>query len=339
MRAIKKSGYIFVAILCSGDALSQEICGLRDARFDRLFSDGFDPLSEFEMGPPEEMVEIPALGITPNLKITYPPQGAVLSKGKIQVLGTIEGSLNTGVSVSGLRAYIQGDSFMTPPFYVDSDVGSLEVTATTMDGITTTTSIDVSVSELPAEVNFWSDNPVGFSPLPVRFKIGLPGTIQSGSVALDFDGDGIIDYAGGIASEIPIFNYSSPGVYLAVAHIAIDGAQPIPMTTNVMVLSFTEQRQLLCGVYAYLRDGIIRKDPASAVHALTKLTRNRLGPLIHAFGDTAPVIASKLGILADGVIGIDNAEIISVRDHEGSLRGYSVRFQRDHDGVWRIVSM
>jgi len=65
----------------------------------------------------------------------------------------------------------------------------------------------------------------------------------------------------------------------------------------------------------------------------------RLSPLFTVLGSRMPTAAANLGPIADGLIGLDSADVIAVRDRIAEVDGYPIHFVRDAKGVWRIDAM
>lgn len=319
---------------------AQEACGLQDANFDTIFVDGFEsPAPGGGIGPPASTVPPPTLGIAPSVTITWPTTGAVLPKGKVQVVGTVTGPVNTGVAIGDNRAYVQNGVFVTPEITLDSTVTSLTATATTMDGLSASANLAVSVSTAEPDATLTTATPVGFSPLPVRFRLGVKNGLTLQSVSVDFDSNGSIEFTGSTTGDIPTFTYPAPGTYTATATLTFSGHAPVAVTHRVIVLALADQRTAICSTYAHLRARLIAQDAQGAGYALMGKLKARLMPLFNALGSTMPSVAANLGVLADGLIGFDTADLTAVRDLTTEVRGYPIHFTRDGKGVWRIDAM
>lgn len=329
-----------VSCLIGASAQAQEVCGLQDVNFDTIFVNGFDPATTGGgIGPPALTMPPPTLGITPTIAITWPTAGTVLPGGKVQVVGTVTGSVNTGVSVAGTRAYVHNGVFVTPEVTLDTSATSLAATATTMDGLTASTNVAVSVTATEPDASLGTATPVGFSPLPVRFRLDVKSGLTLQSVAIDFDGNGSTDYTGTTAGDLPLFTYPVPGAYTATANLTFAGHAQVTVKSRVMVVALAEQRTAICSTYAHLRARLTAQDVSGAGYALMGGLKSRLTPLFTALDTRMPSVAANLGTLADGLIGFDAADVTAVRDLTSEVRGYPVHFARDANGVWRIDSM
>lgn len=326
--------------LAASSAQAQEACGLQDVNFDTIFVNGFDPATTGGgIGPPATTIAPPTLGITPTIAITWPTAGTILPGGKVQVVGTVTGSVNTGVAVFGTRAYVHNGVFVTPELVFDPTVSSLSATATTMDGLTASANVAVSATASEPDASLGTSTPVGFSPLPVKFRLDVKSGLTLQSVAVDFDGNGNTDYTGAAAGDLPLFTYPAPGAYTATANLSFVGHPSTSVTHRVIVVALADQRTAICSTYAHLRARLSAQDATGAGYALAERLKTRLTPLFTALGVRMPSVAANLGTLADGLIGFDAADITAVRDLTSEVRGYPVHFVRDANGVWRIDSM
>ncbi len=293
----------FVAVgLLHATAQAQEICGLQNANFDTLFAHGFDlPTTGGGLGPSQGTTNAPTLGVTPTIAITWPTAGTVLPGGKVQILGTVTGSTNTGVAVAGIRAYVHNGVFVTPELTIDSTATSLTAAATTIDGFSASASVAVTVSTAAPDATLSTATPVGFSPLPVSFRLGVKGGLTLQSVAIDFDGNGSTDYNGTTAGTLPIFTYPAPGAYIATANLTFSDHAPVTVKYRVIALALAEQRTAICATYAHLRARLTAQDATGAGYALMGALKSRLLPLFNALGSRMPSVAANLGVLADGL--------------------------------------
>jgi hypothetical protein len=318
-------------------AFAQETCGLQYAKYED--PNGPKPVEGFGLGPALTTVMPPSLGVTPTVTITYPTAGSVLPLGKVQIAGTVTGSTNTGVAVNGIRAYVHNGTFLTPEIQVDGTTTNIEAQATSMDGLSVTTSVAVSVSGSAPDARIAADVPVGFAPFPVNYFASLASGLHLQSVSVDFNGDGSSDYSGTSLGYLPTYTYNLAGVYTATATFTLDNSQQIVARQRIIALDLSEQRNNLCSVYAHLRSRLLAQDVDGARNALMGGLDARLSPLFTALGSRMPTVAAQLGPLADGLIGLDSADLIAVRDRIAEVHGYPIHFARDAKGVWRIDSM
>lgn len=334
-----------IALGCS----AQETCGLQTAVFgSEIFKDGFENAPQAltathvaakggGLGPPLSTVPPPALGVTPTISVTYPAVGAAIPTGRVQVVGTVTGPTNTGVTVNGVLAYVHNGTFATPEFALPVEVTSLEAKATTLDGLTATASRTVSSGTTQPDVSISNDLPAGFAPLNASFLLSVQPSIAVQSVAVDF-GDGGT-FTGTDPDAIPRHTYASPGIYVAQLTITDTSAQQYTSTRRVIVLGLPQQRETICAVYAHLRARLAANDGAGALLAFHPKHRPRYEELFNALGANRPVAATRLGVIANGLFGVSDAELTLVNDDPGGINGYPMHMSLGPDGVWRIDAM
>lgn len=321
-------------------AYALEVCGLQTASFDTIFANDFDvPGSSSGLGASLGSVSPPALGVTPTITITFPTSGAALAGGLTQVAGTVTGPVNTGVTVNGTRAYAVNGTFLTPPIQLEDIQTSIEAQATTMDGLTATASVPITVGAGSPSTTLSSDAPVGFAALPVKFQIRTTTTQAVTGVSVDF-GDGSPVFAGSSAGYLPKHSYDSPGTFTATATVIFASGPPEMASARVIAISFPTERSAVCSVYAHLRSQLSVAQPTTAGMALMGELNTRLQPFYQAVGAARlPALAAAMGTIANGTFGLDTADIVTVREVGGQLKGYPLHVARDRNGVWRIDSM
>lgn len=330
------------AIAISTAALPQraeaEICGLQNAVYDGIFVDGFNSPSSTGLGPAFSTVNAPPTGITPTLSITS-PVGSTLAGGHLQVTGTVSGPPNVGVVINGERAYVHNGVFLTRTFTLDVAATQLSAAATAPDGLSVSTSTPISVSSTEPDATLEADAEAGFAPLPVRFSVrlrpGFAATVQN--VSVDFSTDGAPDHSG--VGPIPLTTYQTPGIYTATADITLSDNSHLIVSRKVIAIDLAEQRTNVCSVYAHLKARLTAQDASGAAQSATGQLRPKLLAFFTALGAQMPVVSTGLGTLADGMLGLDNADVVAVRETGGTLRGYAIHFARDAAGVWRIDAM
>lgn len=335
---IFQSFVAFAPILYASSAFANEVCGLQDMISDGIFLDGFSPPTSSGLGPPRTTVLPPQTGISPTVTITYPASGAVIDPG-VQVRGIYTGPIATGISVNGQPAYASNGTFVSKPIIVDGGATSLTAKVTTLDGLTSTTSVPITVSATPRELNFSSNASAGFTPLPIKFSGAVKGGLSVQSVSVDFQTDGTPDFTGSSLASIPLYTYTQPGTHTATVTVTLADNRQLVGKLSVAAFDFPSTRNEVCSVYAHLRTRLAAQDAAGAGHALTGKLKSRLLPAFVATGSRMPDVAGRLGTLADGTIGVDVADLLLVREVGNGVRGYPFHMAKDADGVWRIDGM
>ena len=80
-------------------------------------------------------------------------------------------------------------------------------------------------------------------------------------------------------------------------------------------------------------------DAPGALNAFHVKQQQKFGKLFTALGANMPIAAGRLGTIANGIIGANDAEMILVIDQSGQINRYPLHLSPDEAGVWRSDSM
>lgn len=284
---------------------------------------------------------------TLSVNILSPVNGASISDTSVDVTGTFDGPVNTGISVNGVVASTVNGNFVAT---IQLSPGSNVITAvaTTLSGSSASSAVSITQGGIsPSPVTFTIDSStevVGFSPRPVTFDISigaLPNGASIQSVALDANGDGVFDYTAATLGQLPTaLLYEQPGTYVATLRIIDSNNNTYLATRLVLVKDRAEQRNMLCDIYAYLKDRLANQDATGASLAYQPAVQQSYLSTFISLGTGMTNASTMLGNIASGILAQGSAELIIVRDNSDQTRnGYPLRMTQGTDGVWRISEM
>lgn len=356
--------FIAVVSLALGTATvgAQEICGLANVQYNRLHSDGFESLptalartaeplpaknseakskspsvARIDLGKPLGTAPKIAKGVAPVISITFPADGASLPGRAFEIRGTFTGPVNTGVSVNGSPALTFGNQWVSLPVRPSAGAFAITATATTMDSLTAVASRNITVGSTAPDIELLPRQIGNIAPAEIGFRFRSSASVVLGNVQVDFDGNGVDDYDGP-ASGIPAsYRYSAAGLYTARAKSLISG-NLVSTERTVLIADVVVQRERACSVYGALRAALTANDIEATLETFVSHKRESMRPFFTALGNNRPVFATRLGTIANGVIGVDHASLIALRIESGEPIGYSVEFAAGADGVWRITA-
>jgi len=98
-------------------------------------------------------------------------------------------------------------------------------------------------------------------------------------------------------------------------------------------------------VFGYLRDRLANQDATNAGYAFHADMRSNYLSLFNQLlgnpaGSNLPALAQQLGVVVNGQLGFNFADMLIVRDNADQTRsGFPLRVTVGADGVWRISEM
>jgi hypothetical protein len=362
-------GLFFLGLFVgSQKTTAQEVCGLSNVQYNQMHKDGYEgqgmpaamapagasvestpPLADkrahsqpvkptnSELGKALGFAPKIARGVLPTVAITSPLTGATLASRSFEVRGTFTGPLNTGVSVNGAPARTFGNQWVSTPLRPPSGPFTIDVTATAYDGLTANASRNVTVGNAVPKIQLLLKQLGNIMPAKIGFGVRITGEL-SGSVRVDFNGDSVFDYDGPLATVPSSFYYTTAGVYTARAEATVDTV-PSSSEITVVMVDVVTQRERACAVYGALRSALADNDLEESLRAFSVHQQEAMRPIFTALGDNRPVFATRLGTIANGVIGLDGANLTTLKMESGLLVGYPISIGAGSDGVWRTISL
>jgi len=179
--------------------------------------------------------------------------------------------------------------------------------------------------------------PGDLAPATIGFRLGFPFGALLTNLRIDFDGDGFDDYSGPLATAPTSFLYANPGFYTARAQADVDGS-PATAEATVVIADVIANRLRACAVYGELRAALTANDLEATLLTFIPHQREALRPFFTALGDNRPVFATRLGTIANGLIGTDQVTLTTLVIENGEPIGTQLNIAADGDGVWRIGS-
>ncbi|PZQ10473.1 MAG: hypothetical protein DI564_15915 [Rhodanobacter denitrificans] len=321
-----------------------ELCGF-DPDADYPPQTGFVPIGQLSGGVPSLGLERSIHGAAPvSVTVTSPVATSTVNGRSVDVVGTFEGPVNTGITVNGVVAATANGRFLAVAVPVEPGANTLDVVATTMTGATATASVSVQASADPALIAIEANDQVGqvgFGPFQAVYHMNLdnlPSSVTVSNVRLDLNGDGIWEHEGATLDGAPnAYTFPHPGLYRARLDVNHGG---FVADRYILVRDRIAQRSMLCDIYGYLRDRLAAQDLIGAADVFHPDRRTEYVALLSALGAQMPTFAQQLGTVVDGQFSGGMADLTLVRDQSDETRtGYPLRLMQGSDGVWRILEM
>lgn len=341
-------GLVLIAVCgCAiiGTSQAQELCGI-----DSIFYNGFEtstgnPASTTAHGAilsPGVATSItgPSLAVT----ITYPVNGATVNGPTTEVAGSFTGPTDTGITVNGVVAYVDGGKFLASAVPLQAGSNTINVAATTITGNTASASIGLTQgSASPDAVTLSVARPESYAPFLVNFtpNVGtLPGGASVASLSIDYNGDGVDDVTNPSPGVTLTYLATQPNLYAARLTVTDSNNVTYTAYAHYMVEDLTRQSGMLCDVYGYMKQRLNAQDSAGALTAIDPNAQDEYQALFTNNASALPAYVVNLGNIVDGYLTGNTATFIVVRQNvDQTLSGFHIEFSQSADGTWRIAGM
>ncbi len=270
------------------------------------------------------------------ISVASPTAGASIAGSTVLVRGTVQGPANTGVTVNGVVAVVEGGRFYaTVP--LQPGPNTLTVAAQALDGASAQQSINVT-STGPAAVEVSAEPVSGIAPLKVKFTVSTALTVQR--IEADFDGNGTIDFTTTNPAAPIEFTYNQLGIYPARFVITDSAGIPTTQTLQIVVQDPAVLDQQLRALWQGFAGALAARDKVKAMQFLSSSAQARYGRVFDALLSSLPAVAASVSAPQPGLVTDTVGEYVVTKPaSDGSLRVFLIYFIRDADGVWRLDTM
>jgi glucodextranase-like protein len=273
---------------------------------------------------------------TVSISVTSPVAGATINADNVTVSGTLQGPSNTGVTVNGIPAVVNGNTFIAAAVPLATGTNALTVVATTPDRQTATQTLSVN-STGPAPIRVSASVYQGLAPLDVAFTVTSTTTKGLLVIQADFTGSGSFNF---FSPGTPISNrYATPGTYQAVFNVVDSTGTAFRQTITIVVQDPAQVDQMLREAWTGFTGALVSRNAAQALQYFNSQGQQKYGPVLETLAPTLPQIAGSFSPLQSSSIGDSVAEYAVNRMIDGTNRVFLIYFLLDVDGVWRLDSM
>jgi PKD repeat protein len=272
-----------------------------------------------------------------SVTITSPANGSVVDGDVVTVSGTFQGPVNTGVTVNGLAAFMNGNTFIAAGLPLERGKNIITVIAMTPERRSASEEISVT-STGPQPMRITATPSQGISPLQVTFNPVNRSAKRIVLIRADFNGSG--NFVPFNPGSVISTTYSTPGVYSARFEVVVDdGGGSTIHTASVLVENPARIDETLRVVWKSFSTALASRDIDGAVSLFNAQGQAKYRPVLRALEPHLPAIVTSFSPLEQAALFPHLAEYVVGRPIAGVNRLFFVYFARDLDGVWRLDSM
>ncbi|HHH44495.1 MAG TPA: hypothetical protein ENK49_10195 [Gammaproteobacteria bacterium] len=272
-----------------------------------------------------------------QVQIVTPTQNATVEGTRTHVSGVFSSGPGSGVTVNGAQACVFGNAFFINEFPLQAGSNTLTATLTDSTGATDQHAVPVT-SNGNLVLTLDADDDCGVAPLTVNFALGTAG-INVRRIDINFDGDGAPDFSTTDVSAAISTTYATPGVYPATAWMLDDQGLEHEAHLNIVARDETAQDDIFQQIWGNFSTALAAGDTTTALQSINTQSRGFYSPVLQALAANLPEIAGDLSGIEKIQIDENFAEYALLTVVNGQVSTFIVRFARDTDGIWRIVSM
>jgi hypothetical protein len=280
-----------------------------------------------------------------QISIDSPTAGTTVMSSRILVTGMASGPRDLGITVNGFPAEVDltPTGTISDPFRwfaeVQADTGTvtLQATATTTTGATTSVSRDVSFS-LSDAVVLRALPASGVAPLTVGFELSTSIEPAIANYELDLDGDGAYEISSATLPAALSQDYQTPGIRTARVRLTDVNGAVYTAEAPVAIQSFPIMNAMLKAIWSRFTDTLSAGDVDGVLTQLADdATRNKYRSSLNRIRPTLREFAAGITAIDPMWIEAGAAHYLLTRMEDGQLAGYHVYFLRDSKGIWRVA--
>ena len=280
--------------------------------------------------------------LTTSIEIVSPvaPPGASASLASdfVTVHGRYVGPANTGITVNGVVAEVDGAGhFAVNGVSLDTGDNVLNAVLTTLEGSTTTQGVAVSsTATAPFQVTALPE--AGFAPLTVTLWASSRNAGSPYRVNVSNLGGGTFNASTFDGQVLGTLTFNSQGIYTPLVTLTYGAALTYTQTIAIIVRDGVAMDTMFIDMFNRFTGALSARNKSEALQFLTEQNRPQYGAAIDALDASLPDIVTSFKAFGGLDIGGDVAQYALKRSVNGKTKVYLIEFLRDGDGVWRLDS-
>ena len=268
------------------------------------------------------------------LTIISPLNNANIARPDVMVQGTITNSsgFETGVTVNGIVAIVNGDQFFAN--HVPLQEGENTIIAIATDTAENTNTTSISVNAIPEDyIKITADMESGVPFLETTLRV--EGSFAFTESLLTYTGPGLVEFLDSSADEYNV-GITTEGFYDFTAEVT--DSQGITYTDKVtlLVLSEAELDALLTGKWEGMREALIQSNIDGAVRSFDNFSKDAYKEVFNTLSSRLPEIAQELGDI-QFIRMLNNSAEYDIRTiRNGNEYSFYLLFVKNDEGLWKI---
>lgn len=271
-----------------------------------------------------------------SLTIVTPADSAVIDRYKIMVQGTISNAAETGVTVNGIIAVIDGNLFTANHVPLEDGENTITAVATDINDNSISISHTVTVQDVQDYISISSFPESGISPFEAT--ISVDATFDFSTSNIYYSGPDNVDFLSSTNNEDQI-RITTPGVYYFTVEITDDQANVHSDSMAIEVLDPVVLDTLLKNKWDGMKSAMVSGDIEHAVTYFIERARDKYRTLMQEITDL-PAFANNMEDIEMIYYnsGIAKYRIHRTEDVNGTPTPitYYIYFTRDMDGMYKI---
>ncbi|MDO8283341.1 MAG: hypothetical protein Q7U10_12100 [Thermodesulfovibrionia bacterium] len=274
-----------------------------------------------------------------NLNITYPADGAALSRTDTMVSGMILNATGneTGVTVNGVVAVVYNGRFFVNHLPLVEGGNIITVNAVDTAGNMSATSITVFADTTKPYVTLNSNIESGISPFDAYFSVdtSIPNSVSTYQMDGNYEGSFDLDYTGAVFDDVS-FTYAYEGVYYPMILVTDSAGNGYTDTIAVVVQDKVELDDIFIGKWIHMRDDLIAGETELALTVFIDNNKDKYRTVFEALSPQLPTIMGTF--IEFNIVDVKGnvAEYEIVADENGVLYSYPGTLIKDGTGIWKF---
>ncbi|MEW8408434.1 MAG: PKD domain-containing protein [Candidatus Thiodiazotropha sp.] len=278
----------------------------------------------------------------PQIEITEPVDGSDIESEYVIVKGRVNGPSDIGITVNGSVAERTGEPYgseFVAWIPLAEGVNEIEVLATTLSRQQVSQTLNVNRTG-SSPIRLFVSESSGLTPLNNRLSLVNEGESPITQVDIDYEGDGGIDET--LVDDFErdlLFVYETEGIYYPTALVTLADGMQYSLTEVVNAVSEARVISQLEDHWSSMNNALVNGNLGLALEHIATSSSDKFSRQFTYLIPMMPGIIAGYSPLYAESLSLDHAFVHVVRTIEGENRVFTIGFNQDIFGVWRIISM